>query len=156
MLLVMKFSKQSAAALLAVGTLALAGCSSDTNSSDPTAQTTETTTQEQGTNSQVNQVVDAEEFATVIEQPDVVILDVRTPEEFDEGHIEGALNIDVNGPDFTAEIAELDPSTTYAVYCRSGNRSAVAVQHMSTEGFTSLYDLDGGVVSWQAAGYALV
>jgi phage shock protein E len=152
----MKFSKRSAAALVAVATLAIAGCSSDTDSSEATVQPTDATTQEQGTSSQVTQVVDAEQFASVVEQPDVVVLDVRTPAEFNDGHIEGAVNIDVNGPTFADEIALLDPSGTYAVYCRSGNRSAVAVQHMATQGFTSLYDLAGGAVSWQAAGYDLV
>lgn len=145
----MKFSKRSALSLLAVGVFALGACSSETSSTDAT-------TQEQPADTQANEVVGAEEFASVSEQSDTVTLDVRTPQEFDAGHIEGAVNIDVDGASFTEEIARLDPGTTYAVYCRSGNRSATAVEYMSQQEFTSLYDLGGGIGSWQGAGYPLV
>jgi phage shock protein E len=101
------------------------------------------------------QAVDTEEFAAVVDSGAAVI-DVRTPEEFAAGHIEGAVNIDVNGPDFDQRIAELDTSQTYAVYCRSGNRSAVATQLMAQQGFTSLYDLSGGIVAWEDAGLPVV
>lgn len=145
----MKFSKRSAVALLAVGVFTFGACSSETT-------TTDETTQEQPAGTQVSQVVGAEEFATVIEQPDVVVLDVRTPEEFNEGHIEGAVNMNVDGPTFADDVAQLDPDKTYAVYCRSGNRSATAVGYMTDQGFTSLYDLGGGIGTWQSAGYPLV
>jgi rhodanese-related sulfurtransferase len=85
-----------------------------------------------------------------------VVLDVRTPQEFAEGHIEDAVNIDVEDPAFGAMIAELDPGATYVVYCRSGNRSAVATSQMRDAGFDEVYDVEGGVIAWTAAGQPLV
>lgn len=73
-----------------------------------------------------------------------VVIDVRTPEEFTSGHLEGALNIDVQSPDFEALVSQLDPSGSYYVYCRSGNRSGQAIDRMSGLGFTDL--TNGGSV----------
>lgn len=73
---------------------------------------------------------------------DTVIIDVRTPAEFAEGHLDGALNIDVQSAEFDALIAELPTDGDYVVYCRSGNRSATAIGRMEQVGFTSL--LNGG------------
>lgn len=75
---------------------------------------------------------------------DAVVIDVRTPGEFDGGHLEGAVNIDVQSADFDARISELDPTVTYYVYCRSGNRSGQAIDRMSALGFTDL--TNGGSV----------
>lgn len=69
-----------------------------------------------------------------------VIIDVRTPEEFAQQHLEGALNINVQSADFVTQIEALDRNTAYAVYCRSGNRSAQAVKIMKDLGFTSVSD----------------
>lgn len=81
-----------------------------------------------------------------------VVIDVRTPEEFNSGHVEGALNISVEDPNFQNVIATLDPNADYLVYCRSGNRSAVAIDIMQSMGFTSL--LDGGAfTSMQSLGW---
>ncbi|MEY3407455.1 MAG: hypothetical protein RL038_516 [Actinomycetota bacterium] len=81
-----------------------------------------------------------------------VVIDVRTPEEFNSGHVEGALNISVEDPNFQNLIATLDPNADYLVYCRSGNRSAVAIDIMQSVGFTSL--LDGGAfTSMQSLGW---
>ena len=66
-----------------------------------------------------------------------VVIDVRTPEEFAAGHLEGAVNIDVQAADFDARIGELDPAAAYIVYCRSGNRSGVAVERMSELGIAN-------------------
>jgi phage shock protein E len=70
-----------------------------------------------------------------------IIIDVRTPEEFAAGHLEGALNYDVSDGTLEMSLASLDPQADYIVYCRSGNRSAVAVDIMKSAGFTSLVDL---------------
>jgi len=86
---------------------------------------------------------------------DVEVLDVRTPEEYAEGHIDGATLIDFYEPDFANRIAELDRSAAYVVYCRSGNRSGQAVALMAEQGFTAVNDLDGGVTAWSAAGLPL-
>ena len=131
-------------ALLAAA-LAVTGCSAAT--SDPgTVEAVESPAA--GTVA----LLPAEQFAAASEQPGVVLLDVRTPEEFADGHIEGALNVDVNSPDFTAQMADLDPVITYAVYCRSGNRSATATSYMLQEGFAPPYELAGGIVAWESAG----
>lgn len=96
------------------------------------------------------------EFANVIASPDVTIVDVRTPQEFAEGHIEGAVNIPVELPDFMDRVSELDPSGTYAVYCRSGNRSQPAVAGMSSVGITSIFELESGTTGWTSEGQPLV
>ena len=95
------------------------------------------------------------EFAAVIEQPGIQIIDVRTPEEFAEGHIAGAVNIPVQQADFGDRIAQLDPNTTYAVYCRSGNRSQPAVDAMEQAGITDIYELESGTKGWTAEGQPL-
>ena len=86
------------------------------------------------------------------ENPAAVVLDVRTPAEFAQTHIDGAVNIDLRDPNFANQIQKLDKSQTYLVYCRTGKRSAMACQLMQNEGFSSLYNLEGGIVAWQAAG----
>jgi phage shock protein E len=69
------------------------------------------------------------------------IIDVRTPAEFADGRVEGAVNIDVQSADFEASLANLDKNAEYIVYCRSGNRSAIAVQIMAEAGITKVVDL---------------
>lgn len=96
------------------------------------------------------------EFSQKISEPGVIILDVRTPEEFASGHIEGALNIDFNSGDFANEITRLNPSETYAVYCRSGSRSGQAASIMHEAGFHDVSNLNGGVIDWANDGLPLV
>ena len=96
------------------------------------------------------------EFSQKINEPDVIILDVRTPEEFASGHIEGALNIDFNSGDFANEITRLNPSENYAIYCRSGSRSGQAASIMHKAGFHDVSNLNGGVIDWTNAGLPLV
>ena len=72
---------------------------------------------------------------------EVIIIDVRTPEEFAQGHLEGAINLDVEGGEFEAGLADLDPAAEYSVYCRSGRRSAIAADVMAQNGFTEVTDL---------------
>ena len=93
-----------------------------------------------------------EEFAEKIAQENGRILDVRTPEEFAEGYIEGAQNIDFHRDDFEIEINVLDKQVTYAVYCRSGKRSGLAAHMMQEAGFISVFNLDGGIIDWAKAG----
>lgn len=87
---------------------------------------------------------------------DFVILDVRTPGEFADGHIEGAVLLDFNAANFEAEVDKLDKDIRYVVYCRTSNRSGQAINVMKKLGFAEVYDLDGGIVAWQAAGYPVV
>ncbi len=90
------------------------------------------------------------------EDDKLVLLDVRTPEEYQAGHIEGALNLDYYSPDFQEALKELDPEKTFIVYCRSGNRSATAVAQMNELGLHQAYNLLGGIIAWQEAGLPLI
>jgi phage shock protein E len=96
------------------------------------------------------------DFQAKAQEAGVVLLDVRTSGEFAAGHIEGAINIDVEGMTFEGEIASLDKTKTYAIYCQSGRRSRIAVETMNEAGFTKLFNLDEGIGSWQAAGLPVV
>ena len=100
--------------------------------------------------------LNAAEFAASLDTPGVVVLDVRTPAEYAAGHLEGAKNIDVESPDFTTQIAGLDKSATYAVYCRSGNRSAQAVKIMEGLGFEEVRDAGGVNAAADATGLEIV
>ena len=92
--------------------------------------------------------VDAKTFAVEIAKPQVQLVDVRTAEEYQQGHIPAAVNIDVNSPDFDSRIAELDKERCVALYCRSGRRSKIAAARVVELGF-KVVELDGGVLSWQ-------
>lgn len=78
------------------------------------------------------------------------ILDVRTAGEFSDSYIKGAQNIDVNSPDFMEKIGALDKEVPYFVYCRSGMRSANAMNIMRQSGFNTVYNLEGGIMGWEA------
>ncbi len=139
------------AAAVGVGVgVGLAGCSSD-----PTATAVEQVA-EAPAGLPAPGRLDVAEFATVITKPGVQIIDVRTPEEFADGHIEGAVNIPVQQAGFAAKVAQLDPKGTYAVYCRSGNRSQPAVAQMKDAGLTNIYELAEGTKGWTADGQPLV
>lgn len=87
--------------------------------------------------------VSPDEAVGIIEAGTHTIIDVRTPEEYAQAHIMGAVNIDVESPDFADRIAELDPDEPYLVYCRSGRRSDLAAQQMAAAGFTDVTDAAG-------------
>ena len=107
-----------------------------------------------GSNSNLS--LDVGAFQQRAEAEDTVVLDVRTPEEFATGHLPAAVNIDIQATDFADRLAALDKEATYAVYCRSGNRSGVAVDRMLDTGFTDVKHLDGGIVAWQSEGGQVV
>jgi rhodanese-related sulfurtransferase len=119
---------------LIASVLLLAGCSSSTGAID----------------------LGVSEFSTKVAEAGVITLDVRTPIEFAEGHIERARLIDFQSGNFENEIAALDKNATYAVYCRSGNRSGQAVKVMQDAGFTNVFNMNGGVIEWANAGLPLV
>lgn len=98
----------------------------------------------------------AKDFSAITQQSGVVTLDVRTPGEFSQGHIQGAMNIDVESPTFDSEIAKLDKTKTYAVYCHSGRRSGIATQAMAKMGFKHLYNLQNGLSDWMSQGMMTV
>lgn len=92
--------------------------------------------------------IDPEEAKELMEGPDTVVIDVRTPQEWEEGIIPGALKMNIMDQDFAEKITELDKDKKYLMVCRSGNRSGKACQYMSSIGFTHLYNLDGGMLDW--------
>ncbi len=103
------------------------------------------------------QRVDVSMFAAVVATPGITIIDVRTPAEFAQGHVDGgAVNYNVQGPDFANQVMELDPAGVYAVYCQSGNRSQVAMGRMSSIGINSIFELETGITGWESAGFPVV
>lgn len=93
----------------------------------------------------------------VAEAPEgLVILDVRTPQEFAGGHLAGAVNLDYQAAGFADDLGTLDRDVPYLLYCRSGNRSAQARELMRDLGFTEVYEIDGGLNAWSQAGLGVV
>jgi thioredoxin 1 len=103
------------------------------------------------TNSQPSETnLDAKTFAQKIEELDnEIIIDVRTPGEYNEGHIENTLNINWNGSSFAQEIQKLDKTKPLMVYCLSGGRSSSAASKLRNEGFTNVLELNGGMMQWR-------
>ena len=99
---------------------------------------------------------DVNGFAAQIADPDVVLLDVRTAKEFDEGHLQKAINIDVTQDGFVEKVKSMLPADkTIAVYCRSGKRSALAAGALTKEGYKAV-NLKGGIIAWKEAGMPVV
>ena len=88
------------------------------------------------------------QFAEGLHQPGAVLLDVRRPEEFAQGHLPKAVNIEVTAPDFAQRIASLDKAAPTYVYCRSGARSSSAAGQLAQAGFAHVSHLLGGVLDW--------
>lgn len=84
--------------------------------------------------------------------PSIIVLDVRTPKEFAEGHIKGAVNIDFNEDDFEKKIAELDPAKPYLVHCAAGGRSGQSLPLFEKLKFNRIYHLSAGFNGWVADG----
>lgn len=101
------------------------------------------------------ETVSPQDFARIIKSPEVYLLDVRTADEYNAGHIAGAANIDVLSPDFIENaIKTLPDDKTIAVYCGTGKRSAMASEQLAEEGY-KIENLDGGLQAWEAAGLPL-
>ena len=97
------------------------------------------------------QNLNVNEFEQGMTQNEAVIIDVRTPMEYQEGHIKNSKLIDISDRDFESQIERLDKNKTYYVYCRSGGRSSSASQIMVEKGFTKVYNLQGGMIAWSGA-----
>ena len=100
--------------------------------------------------------VSALEFKDLLQRKDGIILDVRTPEEIENGYVEGASFIDFYDPEFKQKIQFMDKSKPIYTYCRSGGRSSKAAEILIHSGFDKVYNLDGGIGAWARAEYALV
>ena len=96
--------------------------------------------------------VGVEEFDKLRTEKNAVVLDVRTEKEFKDGHIPGAVNMDVNAPDFAKKLAALDKDKTYLVHCAAGRRSLKACGVMDQSEFKKLVNLEDGFTSWTKAG----
>ncbi len=95
----------------------------------------------------------------IAEDKSVVILDVRTPEEHEAGHINGALNINIKNEDFSSNISKLDRNKTYIVHCSANvenGRTAQSLKIMGSQGFNNLLNLSGGIAAWMQHDYPLV
>lgn len=95
------------------------------------------------------------EAQALINNKNIQIIDVRTEEEFQETHIDKAININFFSEDFFNNIQKLDKEKPLLVYCRSGKRSANSIEQFTKAEFTTIYTLEGGLISWKAAGFNL-
>lgn len=90
------------------------------------------------------------------DNPDFVLLDIRRPEEYAAGHLEGAELLDFYAPGFKDELAGLDRNKTYLIYCRTGRRTGIALGMMKELGFSDASHMTGGITRWQAEGLPTV
>ena len=133
--------------LLVIGVTLTGGCVGD-----------ETTTPE--TPTQIIEDITPQEASTLIQNnqnnPDFIIIDVRTPQEFAEGYVEDAIIIDFYAETFRNDLDNLDKNKTYLIYCRSGNRSGQALDIMAELSFNEVYNILGGIIAWTAEGLPTV
>jgi thioredoxin 1 len=102
-------------------------------------------------NGQTQNTLSAKAFESKIKElPEAPILDVRTPDEFSNGHLNHALNYDWNGSQFEQQIKKLDKSKPVFVYCLSGGRSSAAASKMRSDGFKIVYEMEGGLMKWRS------
>lgn len=90
--------------------------------------------------------------AMLQKKPNAQLIDVRTPEEYKSGYISGAVNLNIYGDNFAQQLAKLDKNKPVMVYCAKGGRSADAADQLKQAGFSEIYDLEGGMTAWIAAG----
>jgi len=95
--------------------------------------------------------ISVQEFRELMDQPDTVVIDVRTKDEFNQFHLEGAEHIDIFSNNFVNRLRELDRDKTYLLYCRSGSRSGKACKVMHKLGFENPLNLKGGLMAWSRA-----
>lgn len=103
-----------------------------------------------------SELVTPQQFYDEVNDTEVQLIDVRTPEEYREGHIEGAKNINIHDEDFEQQIEQLDKDETVYIYCKSGSRSSSAVNTMKELEFTDITELRGGITAWKEAGKPVV
>lgn len=137
----MRQGRWAAGLVTAVILLALAACGGDSSADTATIET-----------------ISPAEASGLLEDPpaDLVVLDVRTPAEFAEGHLPDAVNLDIQAAGFADDLAALDREVPYLLYCRTDNRSGRAREMMRDLGFAEVYEIDGGIVAWAEAGLAVV
>ncbi len=102
------------------------------------------------------ELITVEEMDSLLKMGNVQLIDVRTPQEYANGYIEGAINIDFRDENFESLIAKVDKSKPVAVYCGRGGRSGKCSAYMKKAGFTKIYDLDGGITEWKYKGRKVI
>lgn len=143
----MKTPKTTFLAIIIVASTILFSCegNSQVKSTESTSNSEQKTEATKGAVQNISQ----EEFLKIQSEGKALVMDVRTPGEVADGHIKGAaIFADINGSTFQEDIAKLDKSKPYLVYCRSGARSGRAAQMMIDAGFTTVYNLNGGISNW--------
>lgn len=128
--------------------LLLAGCSAASENNNAGDQ--------KDSVSQYNNIDAANAQDFIIAHPDAIVMDVRTPNEFSEGHVAGAINVDYHGDGFHDALSKLDKDAHYIVHCKSGNRSGKSMKIMKELGFQRVTHMDGGFDAWEAAGLPVI
>ena len=101
--------------------------------------------------------ISVNEFATIVESKECLLIDVRSPDEYLSGHIKGSATIDFYSPEFEHKFRFIDVNQCMLLYCNTGNRSGQAVHILKNElGFTNIVHLKDGMEAWEEAGYELV
>ena len=100
-------------------------------------------------------LVTADEMQTLMKLDGVQLVDVRTPEEYKEGYIANAQNIDFNSPTFNDDISKLDKNKPVILYCKGGGRSSKCSKKLLDAGFVKIYDLQGGITQWIFKGFKI-
>ncbi|WP_459213009.1 rhodanese-like domain-containing protein [Aquimarina rhabdastrellae] len=95
------------------------------------------------------QLITIPQMETLLDNKEVQLIDVRTPEEYAQGHIKGAVNINYKDDDFSTLITKVDTSKPVIVYCARGGRSRQSAKLMKNAGFKKIYDLEGGITAWK-------
>lgn len=136
------------AAIISILIFALSGCSmEEQNTTNQTREESNISSTSSDSVAPVLEKITAEKAKEMMDSDQPIILDVRTTEEYEEGHIEGAILIPDNEISAKAEELLADKNATILVYCRSGRRSALAAQDLSDLGYTKIYDF-GGIIDW--------
>lgn len=102
----------------------------------------------QQTNERILITLETSQIAEEIQAPNTTIIDVRTPEEYNSGHIPGAINIDYSSEEFESLIGDIDRDTKLVIYCAAGGRSGSALDKMDLMGFNHVFNLEGGYNAW--------
>ncbi len=121
-----------------------------------TVSTTSSQMEATGDTSKVFSLLGAEAFNEQMKKESGTLIDVRTPGEHKKGYIDGAVLMDIFNDNFDTELAKLDKTKTYYVYCAKGGRSEECTEKMKALGFKKVYDLDGGFSDWLKAGLPVV
>jgi rhodanese-related sulfurtransferase len=100
--------------------------------------------------------VSAHQAQEILKIDDIIILDIRTPGEYNNSRINGAININFYDTSFAENLQKLDKNKTYFVYCRSGNRTGQSMRLFSSLGFKDIYHLNRGIVDWTGSGYKMI